>query len=94
MDAQSLQRLIDQTAAQQRRLDRQVNFTAAGDVEAARFLDLPPQMQQTLLLQQDYQDATDAARIGDQAGARAALASAVNRQLAGARPHPRRRNPR
>ena len=91
MDAQSLQRLIDQTAARQRQLERQASYIAVGDVEAARFLDLPADMQQTLLLQQDYQDATDAARAGDQAGARAALASAVNRQLAGARPHPRRR---
>ena len=91
ISAETIQKLADRAAEQQRQAGQVMHYRNAGDEETARFLDRPAEQQQTLLARQDLADAVAAAHAGDMQGTIAAATSAVQRQMRGARLMPRRK---
>lgn len=91
IDAFLIQQLADRAAAQQRQADAFMQHQAAGDMEGAHHLDRPHEQQQRLLALQDISDANEAATRQDEPSTRAAITSAVQRQMRGTRLAPRKK---
>jgi len=95
INGETLQRLIDRQVELDRQHDLIMSARRVGDEEMARFYELKPEQQQTLLARQDIGDAVEAARQGNAAGVQRGIQSAVERHIYGgaALANPRQQRP-